>query len=98
MEFNVSKQLKNYWNKLIGSSENKPNEEFANATSEHSVRTSKFLIGLNLEPIMPEINKYYHVKEGEEKYPRIAMVKTMIFKKIKQIISTESDGKSHTTR
>jgi hypothetical protein len=34
---------------------------------------------------MPEINKHYQVKEGEEKYPRMAMVKTMIFKKIKQI-------------
>ncbi len=34
---------------------------------------------------MPEINKHYSVKEGEEKYPRRAMVKTMIFKKIKQI-------------
>jgi hypothetical protein len=57
MEFNVIEQIKNYWNKVKGLSDNKPNEEFANATSEHSVRTSKFLNGLNLDPIMPEINK-----------------------------------------
>ena len=85
MEFNVIEQIKNYWNKVSGLSDNKPNEEFANATSEHSVRTSRFLNGLNLDPIMPEINKHYQVIEGEEKYPRMAMVKTMIFKKIKQI-------------
>ncbi len=77
MEFNVIEQIKNYWNKITGFSDNKPNEEFANATSEHSVRTSKFLHELNLDPIMPEINKHYHVKEGEEKHPRIAMAKTM---------------------
>src|SRR3990172_9863436 len=85
MEFNVIEQIKKYWNNVTGLSNNKPNEEFANATSEHSVRTSKFLNGLNLDPIMPEINKHYQVIEGEEKYPRMAMVKTMIFKKIKQI-------------
>jgi len=34
---------------------------------------------------MPEINRHYDVKEEKEKYPRRAMVKTMIFKKIKQI-------------
>ena len=85
MEFNVRKQIKKYLNKIIGLSDNKPNEEFANATSEHSVRTSKFLNGLNLDPIMPEIKKHYQVKEGGEKYPRMAMIKTMIFKKIKQI-------------
>jgi hypothetical protein len=85
MEFNVGKQIKDYWNKITGLSDNKPNEEFADATSEHSVRTSKFLNRLNLDPIMSEINKYYLVKEGEEKYPRMAMIKTMIFKKIKQI-------------
>ena len=85
MEFNVLEQIKNYWNKVTGLNENKPNEEFANATSEHSVRTSKFLNGLKLDPIMTEINKHYQVKEGEEKYPRMAMIKTMIFKKIKQI-------------
>jgi hypothetical protein len=48
MEFNVGKQIKSYWNKITDSFDNKPNEEFANATSEHSVRTSKFLNGLNL--------------------------------------------------
>ena len=85
MEFNVIEKIKSYWNKIPGLSDNKPNEEFANATSEHSVRTSKFLNGLNLDPIMPEIKKHYQVKEGGEKYPRMAMIKTMIFKKIKQI-------------
>ncbi|MFZ3170263.1 MAG: hypothetical protein WA130_21840 [Candidatus Methanoperedens sp.] len=38
-------------------------EEFADATAEHSVRASKFLEGLNLDPIMPEINKRYIVME-----------------------------------
>lgn len=85
MEFNVIEQIKNYWSKFTSSSDNKQNEEFVDATSEHSVRTSKFLQGLNLDSIMPEINMHYRVLEGEEKYPRLAMVKTMIFKKIKQI-------------
>jgi hypothetical protein len=85
MELNVSQKIKSYWKKLIGSSENKPDEEFVDATSEHSVRTSKFLNRLNLDSIMPEIDKHYDVKEGEEKYPRRAMVKAMIFRKIKQI-------------
>ncbi len=85
MEFNVIEQIKNYWNKVTGFSDNKQNEEFADATSEHSIRASKFLNGLNLDPLMPEINKHYEVEEGNEKYPRVAMVKAMIFKKIKQI-------------
>ncbi len=38
MEFNVIEQIKNYWNKVTSLSGNKHNEEFANATSEHSVR------------------------------------------------------------
>ncbi len=67
MEFNVAGQIKNYWNKIIGLSDNEPNEEFADATSEHSVRASKFLMGLNLDPVMPEINKYYAVDEGGRK-------------------------------
>jgi hypothetical protein len=85
MEFNVIKHIKKYWNKVKGLSDNKPDEEFADATSEHSLRASNFLNGLNLDPIMPEINKHYDVEEGKEKYPRRAMVKAMIFKKIKQI-------------
>jgi hypothetical protein len=40
---------------------------------------------LNLDPLMPEINKHYDVKEGKEKYPRGAMIKAMIFKRIRQI-------------
>jgi len=85
LEFNVIEQIKNYWNKVTGLSDNKPNEEFADATSEHRIRTSKFFNRLNIEPIMPEINRHYDVEEGKEKYPRRAMFKAMIFKKIKQI-------------
>ncbi len=56
-----------------------------NATSEHSVRASKFLKGLNLDPIMPELNKHYSVSEGKEDYPRRAMFKTMVCRKIMEI-------------
>ncbi len=69
MEFNVNKQIKNYCNK-INSQTDTDNEEFADATSENSVRASKFLGELNLDLIMPEINNYYSVKEGVETYPR----------------------------
>ena len=84
MEFNVDKQIKTYWNKFIGLTDSN-NEEFADATSENSVRASKFLEGLNLDPIMPEINKHYTVKEGVETYPRRAMVKAFIWRNIKTI-------------
>jgi len=56
---------------LIGRDEQK----FSDATSTNSVRTSKFLEGLNLDPIMPELNKHYSVPEGKEDYPRRAMFK-----------------------
>lgn len=98
MEFDVVKQIKKYWNKFIGFSDVDHNEEFTDATSEHSVRTSKFLEGLNLDPIMPEINKHYSVKDGDEKYPRRAMVKTMIWriiKKIRYYTRTENYLKDH---
>jgi hypothetical protein len=84
MEFNVGRQIKSYWDKINSFIETK-NEEFADATSENRIRASQFFNWLNIDPIMPEINKHYDVKEGKEKYPRRAMVKTMIFKKIKQI-------------
>jgi hypothetical protein len=84
MEFNVGKQIKSYWNKFIGLTDAN-NEEFADATSENSVRASKFLEGLNLDPIMLEINKYYAVIEGVETYPRRAMVKTFIWRNINTI-------------
>lgn len=84
MEFNVGRQIKSYWDKINSFIETK-NEEFADATSENRIRASKFFNWLNIDPIMPEINRHYDVKEGKEKYPRRAMVKTMIFKKIKQI-------------
>ena len=84
MEFNVGKQIKSYWNKFIGLTD-ETNEEFADATSENSVRASKFLEGLNLDPIMPEINRHYIVKEGVETYPRRAMVKAFIWRNINTI-------------
>ena len=55
MEFNVVRQIKSHWDKIIGLSDNETNEEFADATSEHSVRTSDFLNGLNFDLIMPEV-------------------------------------------
>ena len=84
MEFNVDKQIKDYWNKFIGLTDAN-NEEFADATSENSVRASNFLEGLNLDPIMPEINEHYAVEDGVERYPRRAMVKTFIWRNIKTI-------------
>lgn len=84
MEFDVDRHIKTYWDKYIGLTD-KHNEEFVDATSENSVRASKFLEGLNLDPIMPEINKHYAVEEGEERYPRRAMVKTFIWRNIKTI-------------
>ena len=84
MEFNVDKQIKSYWKKFIGFTDEN-NEEFADATSENSVRASKFLEGLNLDPIMPEINKHYTVTEGVETYPRRAMAKAFIWRNIKTI-------------
>ncbi len=83
MEFDVDKHVKSYWNRFIGLTGIK--EEFTDATSGHSIRTSKFLGGLDLGPIIPELNKYYSVKEGEEKYPRRAMFKTMVWRKTKNI-------------
>ena len=84
MEFNVIKQLKSYWNKFIGLTD-RDEEKFTDATSENSVRASKFLEGLNLDPIMPEINKHYSVEEGKEDFPRRAMFKTMVCRKIMEI-------------
>jgi hypothetical protein len=84
MEFNVGKQIKSYWNKFIGLTDEN-NEEFADATSENSVRASQFLEGLNLDPIMPEINRHYIVTEGVETYPRRAMVKAFIWRNINTI-------------
>lgn len=85
MEFNVDKYVKTYWEKFIGLTDSNENEEFADATSENSVRASKFLEGLNLDPIMPELNRHYSVDEGEETYPRRAMFKAIVWKKIKKI-------------
>ena len=85
MEFDVIKQLKSYRDKIVGLTDKEDKEKFIDATSEHSVRTSKFLEGLNLDPIMSELNKHYSVPEGEEDYPRRAMFKGMVFRKIKKI-------------
>jgi len=84
LEFNVDKQIKDYWNKFIVFNDAN-NNEFVDATSKNSARASKFLEELNLDPIMPEINKHYSVKEGIESYPRKAMVKTFIWRNIKTI-------------
>ena len=86
MEFNVDRHVKTYWDKLkfIGLS-NAKEDEFTDATCENSIRTSKFLEELNLDPIMPELNRHYSVSEGEEMYPRRAMFKTVVFRKIKKI-------------
>ncbi len=84
MEYNIDQHVKTYWNKFIGLSD-VLKEEFTDANSENSVRTSKFLNGLELGPIMPEINKHYNVKEGEETYPGRAMARVVILKKIKGI-------------
>ncbi len=84
MEFNVTKRLKSYWDKFIGLTD-RDEEKFVDATAEYSARTSKFLEGLNLDPIMHELNKHYSVSEGDEDYPRRAMFKTMIWRKNKKI-------------
>ena len=55
MELNVIQHLKSYWDKIKFIGLTDKDEEFADATSEHSVRASKFLKGLNLDPIMDEI-------------------------------------------
>ncbi len=61
MEFNVDLQIKTYWDKIIGLNKANKKEEFVDATSENSVRTSEFLEGFNLDPIMPELNKLYFI-------------------------------------
>ncbi len=84
MELDVDKHVKSYWERFIGLADG--NEmEFTDATSKHSVRASKFLEGLDLDPIMPELNKHYSVKEGEETYPGKAMFKSMVWRKTKKI-------------
>ncbi len=84
MEFDVDKHVKTYWNRFISLAYT-DEEKFVDATKEHSVRASKFLEGLNLDPLMPELNKHYSVPEGKEDYPRRAMLKTMIWRKNKKI-------------
>jgi hypothetical protein len=83
LEFNVDRHVKTYWDKFVGLVRDE--QEFSDATSENSVRTSQFLEGLDLDPIMPELNKHYSVSEGEEDYPRRAMLKTMVCRKIMKI-------------
>ncbi len=84
MEFDVDKHVKSYWDKFIVQTDS-DEEEFRDTTSDNSIRTSKFLSGLNLGPIMPELNKHYSVPEGKEDYPRRAMFKTMVYRKIMKI-------------
>ena len=86
MEFDVDEHVKSYWDKYkFVDQTDRDEEEFVDATSQNSIRTSKFLEGLNLDPIMPELNKHYSVPEGEESYPRRAMFKTMVCRKIMKI-------------
>jgi hypothetical protein len=97
LEFNVDKYVKTFWDKFIGLTD-KDEEKFTDATSDHSVRTSKFLEGFDLEPIMPEFSKHYSVSEGEETYPRRAMFKAMVWrktKKIKYYTGTENHLNNH---
>ena len=84
MEFNVDEHVKSYWDKFVGLTDI-DDGIFVDATSENSVRASQFLEGLDLSPIIPQINKYYMVKEGIETYPRRAMVKALIWRKIKKL-------------
>jgi hypothetical protein len=86
LEFNVDRHVKTYWDKLrFIDLSNAKEDEFTDATCENSIRTSKFLKELNLDPIMPELNKHYSVSEGDEDYPRRAMLKTMVCRKIMKI-------------
>jgi hypothetical protein len=57
LEFNVDRHVKTYWDKFINLID-RDEQKFSDATSENSVRTSKFLKGLDLDPIMPELNKH----------------------------------------
>jgi len=82
--YDVDRQIKTFWAKF-GLCDVEIGEKFSDATSGNSVRASKFLEGLDLEPIMPVINKYYVVGEDVETYPRKAMVKAFIWRKIKRI-------------
>ena len=84
MEFNVDEHVKSYWDNFVGLTD-EDDEIFVDATSDNSVRASQFLEGLDLSSMMPQINKYYMVKEGIETYPRRAMVKTLIWRKIKKL-------------
>jgi hypothetical protein len=97
VEFGLDRQIKSYWDKFIGLTD-KDEQKFTDATSDHSVRTSKFLEGFDLEPIMPELNKHYSVPEGVETYPRRAMFKAMIWRKnrkIKYYTRTENHLNNH---
>lgn len=54
-------------------------EEFLDANSEDSVRASKFLEGLDFDPIIPELNKYYSVPEDKGDFSKRTMFKSMVF-------------------
>ena len=99
MELNVDRHVKTYWDKFVNLTDiDKQKQKFSDATSANSVRTSKFLEGLNLDPIMSELNKRYSVPENKEYYPRRAMFKTMIYRKIMKIryyTRTENYLKDH---
>lgn len=84
----VDERIKSYWQKLERALdfETATTEKFADPNStENSMRASEFLMHLDLEPIIHIVNKRYKVAEGEETYPRRAMVKTMFWRRMKGI-------------
>jgi len=78
----VDRHIKYYWERLLGSVD--VEERFVDPNcAEHCMRASTFLKYLDLEPLMPVLNKYYKVKEDEETYPRRAMFKALLWRRIK---------------
>lgn len=96
-DIDVDEHIKTYWsNKIKGSTitENTIYDEFSRAieeiknavlinpeTRESSIRASRFFMFLDLEPIVPTIDKYYVVRDGSEGYPRRAMTKCMFWRR-----------------
>lgn len=84
----VDERIKTYWQKLEQALdfETATTEKFIDPDStENSMRASEFLMYLDIEPIMHIVNKCYAVAEGEETYPRRAMVKLMFWRRLKGI-------------
>ena len=84
----VDERIKSYWQKLERALdfETTTTEKFVDPDStENSMRASEFLMYLDLEPIMYIVNKCYVVADGKETYPRRAMVRAMLWRRIKVI-------------